>query len=128
MLQVFGYLHTAGTKIGFTHGDLNCANVMEHRGDADLCLPKGFEQGEDDNAKFKLPGMPTPKPYIAFKEQQHHRSMWLAAAIGMTAADACYATCSAVQCLLLLVRDGLCCCIACCVRLPKYPSQDRHFC
>lgn len=31
---------------------------MEHRGDADLYLPKGFEQGEDDNAKFKLPGMP----------------------------------------------------------------------
>lgn len=56
--QVFGYLHTAWTEIGFTHGDLNCANVMEHRGDAETYLPKGF--GDDDKSKktplFKLPG------------------------------------------------------------------------
>lgn len=58
--QVFGYLHTAWTEIGFTHGDLNCANVMEHRGDADLYLPKGFADKNDQNDKnqlFKLPGM-----------------------------------------------------------------------
>lgn len=59
MYQVFGYLHTAWTEIGFTHGDLNCANVMEHRGDAETYLPKGF--GDDDKSKktplFKLPGM-----------------------------------------------------------------------
>lgn len=57
--QVFGYLHTAWTEIGFTHGDLNCANVMEHRGDADLYLPKGFSDkgdNKDKNQLFKLPG------------------------------------------------------------------------
>lgn len=56
---MFGYLHTAWTEIGFTHGDLNCANVMEHRGDADLYLPRGFADKEDKNDKnqlFKLPG------------------------------------------------------------------------
>ena len=55
LLQVFGYLHTAWTEIGFTHGDLNCANVMEHRGDADLYLPKGFAQN-NETQMFKLPG------------------------------------------------------------------------
>lgn len=53
--QIFGYLHTAWTEIGFTHGDLNCANVMEHRGDADLYLPRGFTKS-DENQVFKLPG------------------------------------------------------------------------
>ena len=55
LLQIFGYLHTAWTEIGFTHGDLNCANVMEHRGDADLYLPPGFTKN-DENQVFKLPG------------------------------------------------------------------------
>ena len=55
LLQIFGYLHTAWTEIGFTHGDLNCANVMEHRGDADLYLPRGFTKS-DENQVFKLPG------------------------------------------------------------------------
>lgn len=53
--QVFGYLHEAWDKIGFTHGDLNCANVMEHRGDADLYLPAGFGNDEETQM-FKLPG------------------------------------------------------------------------
>lgn len=53
--QVFGYLHAAWTDIGFTHGDLNCANVMEHRGDADLYLPTGFAN-KDESPVFKLPG------------------------------------------------------------------------
>lgn len=60
LVQVFGYLHTAWTEIGFTHGDLNCANVMEHRGDADLFLPRGFadkNDQKDKNQLFKLPGM-----------------------------------------------------------------------
>ena len=55
-MQVFGYLHEAWDKIGFTHGDLNCANVMEHRGDADLYLPAGFGNDEETQM-FKLPGM-----------------------------------------------------------------------
>ncbi|KAL3152933.1 hypothetical protein ABBQ38_012235 [Trebouxia sp. C0009 RCD-2024] len=57
--QVFGYLDTAWTEIGFTHGDLNCANVMEHRGDAEPYLPKGFSDSDDKANKtplFKLPG------------------------------------------------------------------------
>lgn len=58
LLQVFGYLHTAWTDIGFTHGDLNCANVMEHRGNADVYLPKGFGNS-DENQMFKLPGRHT---------------------------------------------------------------------
>ena len=56
---MFGYLHIAWTEIGFTHGDLNCANVMEHRGDAEPYLPKGFSDSEDKANKaplFKLPG------------------------------------------------------------------------
>ena len=53
---MFGYLHEAWDKIGFTHGDLNCANVMEHRGDADLYLPAGFGNDEETQM-FKLPGM-----------------------------------------------------------------------
>ena len=64
-VQVFGYLHTAWTEIGFTHGDLNCANVMEHRGDADedadLYHVRGFADSDDKNNQkplFKLPGMP----------------------------------------------------------------------
>ena len=58
-VQVFGYLDTAMKEFGFTHGDLNCANVMEHRGDADLYLPKGFAEKDDrtnKNQLFKLPG------------------------------------------------------------------------
>ncbi len=55
-MQVFGYLHEAWDKIGFTHGDLNCANVMEHRGDADLYLPAGFAN-DQETQMFKLPGM-----------------------------------------------------------------------
>ena len=58
-VQIFGYLHTAWVKIGFTHGDLNCANVMEHRGDADLYLPRGFDSSDSD-PKFKLPGDAPP--------------------------------------------------------------------
>ncbi|DBB15736.1 TPA: hypothetical protein ACH3X3_003943 [Trebouxia sp. C0006] len=54
-VEVFGYLHEAGDKIGFTHGDLNCANVMEHRGDADLYLPAGFAN-DQETQMFKLPG------------------------------------------------------------------------
>jgi len=56
LMQVFGYLHEAWDKIGFTHGDLNCANVMEHRGDADLYLPEGFAN-DQETQMFKLPGM-----------------------------------------------------------------------
>jgi len=56
LMQVFGFLHEAWDKIGFTHGDLNCANVMEHRGDADLYLPAGFAN-DQETQMFKLPGM-----------------------------------------------------------------------
>ena len=62
-VQVFGYLDTAMQEIGLTHGDLNCANVMEHRGDADVYLPKGFAEKGDKNNKnqtFNLPGMAQP--------------------------------------------------------------------
>ena len=59
-VQVFGYLDTAMKEIGFTHGDLNCANVMEHRGDADVYLPKGFAEKGDKNQLFNLPGLAPP--------------------------------------------------------------------
>lgn len=40
--QIFSYLDYAYKEIGFTHGDLNTENVMEHREGAPQLLPRGY--------------------------------------------------------------------------------------
>ena len=63
---MFTALDHANRELGFTHGDMRIANVMEHRPDMEAILPKGFmgkHQAKDQkhhlkDKMFKLPGAP----------------------------------------------------------------------
>ncbi len=53
-LQVFSALDRGNRELGYVHRDMRISNIMEHRPNANLVLPKGFNKGR---AKaFKLPG------------------------------------------------------------------------
>ncbi|CAL8466107.1 g5643 [Coccomyxa elongata] len=58
MYQVFSALDRGNRELGYVHRDMRISNIMEHRPNANLVLPKGFNKGK---AKaFKLPGDKRP--------------------------------------------------------------------
>ncbi len=42
--------------------DMRVGNIMEHRADAEMVLPKGFSGGNKKRSTFKLPGARGSKP------------------------------------------------------------------
>lgn len=57
MYQVFSALDRGNRELGYVHRDMRISNVMEHRPDAKLILPKGYK---GKAKQFKLPGDKRP--------------------------------------------------------------------
>ncbi|KAK9817000.1 hypothetical protein WJX72_008078 [[Myrmecia] bisecta] len=72
--QVFAALDRANRELGFVHGDMRIANIMEHRPEMETILPKGFAGKSQLKAQkhavrdqmFKLPGDDDHRP-LKFK-------------------------------------------------------------